>query len=67
MTKEEMKKFLASLNKDIKGTISEGEMSFMKKMTQGQIDAKFITERTGAIVSEEELKRIKSFLPKIKR
>ena len=67
MTQEEMKKFLASLNKDNKGTISEGEMSFMKKMTPGQIDAKFITERTGAIVSEEELKRIKSFLPKIKR
>ena len=67
MTQEEMKKFLASLNKNIKGSISEGEMNFMKKMTPGDIDLKFITERTGAAVSEEELKRIKALLPKLKR
>jgi len=66
MTQEEMKKFLASLNKNIKGSISEKEMSIFQKITpkDKDIDLKFIAEKTGAAVSEEELKMMKKMLNK---
>jgi len=67
MTQEEMKKFLASLNKNIKGSISDKEMSIFQKTTPKNpkdIDLKFIAEKTGAAVSEEELKMMKKMLNK---
>ena len=50
--------------KNIKGSISEGEMNFIKEITPKEIDLKFIAERTGAAVSEEELLKLKALLGK---
>lgn len=62
MTKEELEKKLKEMNKNIKGSISEGEMNFIKEITPKEIDLKFIAERTGAAVSEEELAMMKKML-----
>ena len=67
MTREEMLKKLAEMNKNIKGTASDKDMDLMRKSipdTTKEIDLKFIAERTGAAVSEEELLKLKALLGK---
>ena len=67
MTPEELKKLLAVQSakfKNITGAASDKEINILKDtIPQSDLDAKFITERTGAAVSEEELEMLKKLIP----
>jgi len=58
MNEEELQKKLKKLRADIIGK-PRGE-----KETNELLDAKFVTERTGAAVSEEELEMLKKLMPR---
>ena len=66
MTPEEYKKLLekqkAKFN-DMTGVASQKEKNLLMEIPKAEIDAKFIAERTGAAVSEEELELIKKLMP----
>jgi len=66
MTKEELEKKLEEMSKRFKGSVSDKEMDLFKSIpdTTKEIDLKFIAERTGAAVSEEELAMMKKMLKK---
>ncbi len=67
MTPEELKKLLAVQSakfKNITGAASDKEIDILKdSVPKAEMDAKFITERTGAAVSEEELEMLKKLMP----
>ena len=67
MTPEEYKKLLekqkAKFN-DMTGVASDKEIAMLEKsIPTAEIDEKFIAERTGGAVSEEELELIKKLMP----
>ena len=66
--KRKNKKFFDDYRKSITGVAAgEKEMEILTKSipdTTKEIDLKFIAERTGAAVSEEELKMMKKMLSK---
>jgi uncharacterized lipoprotein YehR (DUF1307 family) len=68
MTPEEYKKLLEKQKakfKKITGVASDKEVAMLKdSIPKPEIDAKFITERTGAAVSEEELEMLKKLMPR---
>jgi len=67
MTAEEYKKLLEKQKakfKNITGVASDKEVAMLKdSIPKAEIDAKFVTERTGAAVSEEELEMLKKLMP----
>jgi uncharacterized lipoprotein YehR (DUF1307 family) len=67
MTPEEYKKLLekqkAKFN-DMTGVASQKEKNLLMEIPKAEIDAKFIAERTGGAVSEEELKMLKKLMPR---
>jgi len=67
MTPEEYKKLLekqkAKFN-DMTGAASQKEKNLLMEIPKAEIDAKFIAERTGGAVSEEELKMLKKLMPR---
>jgi len=67
MTPEEYKKLLekqkAKFN-DMTGVASKKEKNLLMEIPKAEIDAKFVTERTGAAVSEEELEMLKKLMPR---
>ena len=68
MTAEEYKKLLEKQKakfKNITGVASDKEVAMLKdSIPKAEIDAKFVTERTGAAVSEEELEMLKKLMPR---
>jgi hypothetical protein len=66
MTPEEYKKLLekqkAKFN-DMTGVASQKEKNLLMEIPKAEIDAKFIAERTGGAVSEEELEMLKKLMP----
>ena len=66
MTPEEYKKLLekqkAKFN-DMTGVASDKEIAMLEKsIPTAELDAKFIAERTGGAVSEEELEMLKKLM-----
>jgi len=65
MTPEEYKKLLekqkAKFN-DMTGVASQKEKNLLMEIPKAEIDAKFIAERTGGAVSEEELEMLKKLM-----
>jgi len=68
MTPEELKKLLEKQKakfKNITGVASDKEVAMLKdSIPKAEMDAKFIAERTGAAVSEEELEMLKKLMPR---
>jgi len=68
MTPEEYKKLLEKQKakfKKITGVASDKEIAMLKdSIPKPELDAKFIAERTGAAVSEEELEMLKKLMPR---
>ena len=68
MTPEEYKKLLEKQKakfKNITGVASDKEVAMLKdSIPKAEMDAKFIAERTGAAVSEEELEMLKKLMPR---
>ena len=46
------------------GVASQKEKNLLMEIPKAEIDAKFIAERTGGAVSEEELKMLKKLMPR---
>ena len=67
MTAEEYKKLLekqkAKFN-DMTGVASQKEKNLLMEIPKPEMDAKFIAERTGGAVSEEELEMLKKLMPR---
>ena len=68
MTKEELKKLLEKQKakfKNITGVASDKEIAMLKdSIPNAVLDEKFIAERTGGAVTEEELKMPKKLMPR---
>ena len=63
--KRKNKKFFDDYRKSITGVASDKEIAMLEKsIPKAEIDAKFIAERTGGAVSEEELEMLKKLMPR---
>ena len=70
LSEEELKKKLAQASNDFRKNMvgiaaGDKEIAMLKdSIPKAEIDAKFIAERTGAAVSEEELEMLKKLMPR---